>query len=109
MSNTLINDYKNVKFYFMSVNPVNEELAIANGFNITNDEITTFNTKLSLAFHDNYIDVYSQIVNIITDDGVHYDNETNQKIHNIVLQYIKSHVCHHQSIFRYISIDKWYY
>lgn len=90
--NTLINDYKNVKFYFMSVNPVNEELAIANGFNITNDEIMAFNTKLSLAFPDNYIDVYSQIVNnIITDDGVHYDNETNQKIHNIVLQYIKSH------------------
>ncbi|MDD4407227.1 MAG: NlpC/P60 family protein [Bacilli bacterium] len=90
--NTLINNYKNVKFYFMSVNPINEELAIANGFNITNEEIMAFNTKLSSAFTDSYIDVYSQIVNnFSTDDGVHYNNETNQKIHNIVLQFIKSH------------------
>ncbi|MDD4705965.1 MAG: NlpC/P60 family protein [Bacilli bacterium] len=90
--NTLINNYKNVKFYFMSVNPVNEELAIANGYNITNEEIMVFNNKLSSTFPDNYIDVFSQIKdNFNTDDGVHYDNDTNQKIHNLVLQFVKSH------------------
>lgn len=90
--NTLISDYKNVKFYFMSVNPINEELALTNGYNTTNEEIMTFNNKLSSAFPDNYIDVYSQIIdNFNTEDGVHYDNDTNLKIHNIVLQFIKSH------------------
>lgn len=75
----------------MSVNPIDEELATSNGFNITNDEIMAFNTKLSSAFPDNYIDVYSQILdNFTTVDGVHFDNETNLKIHNIILNYIKS-------------------
>lgn len=87
--NTIIPNYKNVNFYFVSVNPVNEELANLNGYNVNNSQIEIFNQKLSSTFV-NYIDVYSQIKDdFVTSDGIHYDGATNERIHNIIVDYIK--------------------
>ena len=89
--NTLINKYENVKIYFMSVNPVIEELALLNNYNITNADIINFNNQLSSSFNEFYIDTYKEIENNInTNDGIHYDDTTNKTIHKVVLNYIKS-------------------
>lgn len=87
----LITMYPNLKIYFLSVNPVNEELAKNNNYSVTNSDIDSFNQKLSDSFKDNYIDSNSQIVNSIkTTDGIHYEAETYKTIHSIVLAFIKS-------------------
>lgn len=87
--NSIIPNYKNVKFYFVSVNPVNEELANLYGYTVNNSQIEIFNQELSSKFV-NYIDVYSQIKdNFVTTDGIHYDAATNERIHKIIVDYIK--------------------
>lgn len=88
---SLISGYQKVKFYFLSINPVNEELTSQNGINITNIQIEAFNTKLSSVFNDNFIDTYSQIKDSFnTTDGINYSDETNKEIHQTVLDFIKS-------------------
>lgn len=89
--NALILKYPKVKFYFMSVNPVDETKEAENGYSVTNTSIGSFNQKLSSTFGDKYIDTYSKITsNFNTSDGLHYDNDTYKKIHDIVIEYIKS-------------------
>ncbi len=88
--NTLISGYSNVKFYFMSVNPINELLAGQNEFYQTTEQIEEFNRKLLDAFGDSYIDTYSDIyAGYQTEDGIHYNGETYKAIHEQVISYIK--------------------
>ncbi len=90
--NILINNYDKVKVYFMSVNPIDEELASQNEYFITNQDIEAFNQKLLSAFSSRYIDVYTEIKDDFeTIDGINYLDITNQKIHQITIDYIKKH------------------
>lgn len=82
-------NYKNVKFYFMSVNPVEED-KLTEG-DITNSKIEEFNSKVSEAFSSYFIDVYKEIKdNFETTDGINYTDATNLKIHDIVTKYIQA-------------------
>lgn len=92
--NSLISEYENVNFFVLSVNPVDENVARSYGSTtVTNNDIKSFNDKLKNAFNDKYIDAYSQIKGqLATQDGLHYEKETNIIIHGIVINYIKKNV-----------------
>lgn len=86
-------EYPNVQFYFLSVNPVDEE--IINKYwpkNIrTNGKIKIFNRKILSMIEDNkfgnfkYCDSYNN-VDFETYDGLHYTSDTNTRI----ISYIKN-------------------
>ena len=58
---------------------------------VKNTTIESFNAKLLAAFGDKYIDCYSKIKSdFVSTDGLHYDPATYKKIHDIVIEYIKS-------------------
>lgn len=87
----LKNNYQNVKFYFMAIGPVDETLAIENGYTITNSQIDDFNLKLKNTFPEEFIDVNSEIKDSFeTNDGVHYLAPTLTKIHEIIVKNIRS-------------------
>jgi lysophospholipase L1-like esterase len=95
--NNLISTYPDIKFYFLSVNPVNDVLIDANGYNAHNDGIKTFNEKLKAAFSDNYIDAFTdnyEAINAsnqtVTIDGLHYISTMYKKIHQIVVSKLKT-------------------
>lgn len=80
----LVNDYPYVKFYFLSVNPIDEEMMdIYYPGNLrTNSEIMYFNkemleftTKYNINYCSSFDSVYFNIP-----DGIHYDHDTNQRI-----------------------------
>jgi len=86
----LMSTYPNVFFYFMAVGPVEEAKASQNGYSVTNDQIQNFNNKLASAFKDKYIDIYTELGSVYgTTDGVHYDGLTYQRIHGIVISFLK--------------------
>lgn len=80
----LVRKYSNVKFYFLSVNPIDEE-AINKGNKRTNEKIELFNTEIHQRMSElnktnvNYCDSYNRL-DFNLPDGLHYDNETDQKI-----------------------------
>ena len=80
----------NNNFYVLSVNPVDESKTVANGYTVTNDDIEAFNKKLADNFPNNYIDSYSSLSNIGTNDGLHYDNETYKTLNGIITSNISS-------------------
>lgn len=80
----LISKYSNNSIYIMSVTPVDESKAGASGYSVTNTAIEAFNKKLSENFSSNYIDIYSNLTNIGTTDGLHYDNDTYKRINSLV-------------------------
>lgn len=86
--NNLISKYPDAVFYIMSVNPVDESKTSSNGYSVTNTQIEEFNNKLKQNFPNNYLDSYSSIGNIGSDDGVHYDSDTYNNLHNIVTENI---------------------
>ena len=71
-------------FYFMSVNPIEPTLCE----NITNEEISGFNSRLSSAFPDTYIDTftYMQMSGVVPIDGIHYSEEDYQLIYEYASQ-----------------------
>jgi len=83
---------KGADVYFVSVNPVNDELHYFN-----NDMVSDFNQKVGRSLEEygvKYIDTYSAILPTIKDrkvssDGMHYDADTYQKIFNMVMSAIK--------------------
>ena len=82
--------WKDQNIILVSVNPVNEQIEASHGYSTKNANIETFNQKLKdgTAGHGNigYCDVYNQIKgNFGTSDGLHYNNETNKQIHNLML------------------------
>lgn len=86
----LIAKYPNTTFYILSINPVDETKASANGYSTTNADIEAFNKKLADNFLNNYIDTYSSLTNIGTTDGLHYDNETYKTLNNLVASNISN-------------------
>ncbi len=87
----LMAKYPNNTFYVMSVNPVDDAKASASGDPARNSDIEEFNNKLKSAFPDKYIDSYNAIKGSInTNDGVHYNTDTNKEINNYVTSSISS-------------------
>ena len=64
--------------WYLSVNPVSERTAAANGYSVRNYMIDAFNQRLIDAFPDRYLDTYSIVMEYGagTWDGVHYDGTT---------------------------------
>lgn len=86
----LISKYSSNSIYIMSVTPVDESKAKASGYSVTNTGIEAFNKKLSENFSSNYIDIYNNLTNVGTSDGLHYDNDTYKTINSLVLSGISS-------------------
>lgn len=89
---TLINQYPDREWYFMSVNPVNEAAASACGYTVNNAMIEAFNQSLMSSFPDRYIDVYSYLLanGFGTGDGIHYDTGTYGNIQDYTLLMINA-------------------
>lgn len=86
----LISKYSSNSIYIMSVTPVDESKAKSSGYSVTNTGIEAFNKKLSENFSSNYIDIYNNLTNVVTSDGLHYDNDTYKKINSLVSSSISS-------------------
>jgi len=87
--NSLKTEYSNVKFYFLSVNPVDEQKARSSGYTITNNQIESFNSKLENALEEEeFINSYSKLDTISTSDGLHYLSNTYFTIHQIVVNHL---------------------
>lgn len=73
-------------FYYLSVNPIDPSVCT----NITNEQISDFNSHLKEAFPDTYIDSYTYLMisEISPFDGVHYTEEAYQMLHDYVLEQI---------------------
>ena len=81
-------DWKDYKVIYMSVNPVDEEKEVENGYSTTNDQIKEFNAymKQHLGTNITYLDTYSSLIDDIsskTADGVHYSTSTSNVIYNM--------------------------
>lgn len=102
-----INDLNNIDLYintinklsdnynmcFLTVNPIDEVKCKDFGYTITNNQIDLFNTKLVENLNSNVIilDTNSHLkqYGFITDDGIHYNNETYLNIYNYIKNYFK--------------------
>ncbi|WP_394924923.1 hypothetical protein [uncultured Robinsoniella sp.] len=82
----LVQSYPDVSFYFMSVNPVNEEKAKG----ITNAQIQNFNGSLQEIFSTRYLDCYNYMIQngFDTVDGLHYTQDTSKDIHQYLMDQI---------------------
>lgn len=90
--NSIISKYPNISFFFLSINPVDEEKEQEYNYSVTNTQIEEFNSKFESTFGEKYINSYSDIKNdFVTTDGLHYNADTYTKIHSIVINYIISH------------------
>ncbi len=91
----LIQDYSNVNFYVLSVNPVRSDIDNYR-YDIKNDQITAFNNGMFVAFSQRYINTYDAVWDELrrrtncTDDGVHYNNGCGieQKVYDTVMNAI---------------------
>ena len=75
------------KIIIMSVNPVDEEKATANGYSVSNDSIKDFNSKMrsGRASKIKYINTFASLKSSMgTSDGVHYDTNTYTRLYNII-------------------------
>lgn len=81
---SLISELSDTDFYFLSVTPVDPEA----GTFISNEQITDFNNHLKEYFPDSYIDGYTYLLSndIVPIDGIHYDKEAYQMLHDFVVQ-----------------------
>lgn len=95
---TLIVQYPQARFYFLSVNPIEAKLAKASGYNtqyVNNSSIETFNNGIRAAFPGAYLDSYQYLLqqglvkNVKagrgTVDGIHYTSSVYWAIYNYVL------------------------
>jgi len=89
---TLTKMFPDVKFYFLSVNPVNENIINEYFKNNkrNNDDIEIFNKKIETFIKSeknnnlNYCDSYNNI-HFNTKDGLHYTKNTNEKIIDYII------------------------
>ena len=74
----MIEAYPDRRIWLLSVNPVNESVARAHGYTVTNAQISAFNEQLKAAIPERYLDCYSYLTEygISTGDGVHYGSDT---------------------------------
>ncbi len=77
----ILDKYDNIRFYLLSVNPVDEEI-IYKSNKRTNDKIEWFNYYLNhylSSYSVKYCDSYHHL-DFQTPDGLHYDDQTTQKV-----------------------------
>lgn len=77
--------------YYVSVNPVDENKHPG----VSNSTIETFNNTLKSALDSNvkWIDTYSSLKgNVVSPDGLHYNNDTYKKIYDTIVQSVASGV-----------------
>lgn len=77
----------NINIYFLTVNPVDEQKEKQYGYTVTNKEIINFNEKLKEnAINYEIIDTYKYLIEsgYETTDGLHYNNETYEKIYEYI-------------------------
>ena len=88
--NALMKEFPDTEFYFLSVNPVDEELSSSKGYSVKNSAIKKFNTKLKSAFGTKYIDTYTYLTKnkFSTIDGIHYTADTYLKLYNYIVEKI---------------------
>lgn len=81
-----MDQYPEKDIYFLSVTPVDNELAASDGYSVQNDQIVAFNDALQEAFPDQYLDLYyyMQVNGFLATDGVHYDGNTYAMIQDYV-------------------------
>ncbi|MCD8023535.1 MAG: hypothetical protein LUF30_11390 [Lachnospiraceae bacterium] len=74
--------YPDTAFYFLSVNPVDDEA----GLYITNAQIEDFNAQIKDAYPDTYLDSYTYLIESEagTIDGIHYSEEVYRMIYLFV-------------------------
>ncbi|MDD2957431.1 MAG: hypothetical protein PHR92_02735 [Lachnospiraceae bacterium] len=87
---SLVKAYPSAKFYFISVNPVDEKVAAAYGYSVKNSAIKAFNKKLKAAFSSRYFSTYNYLLKngYNTADGIHYTSATYQKLYQYILSEI---------------------
>jgi hypothetical protein len=73
-------EYPDTHFYYLSVNPIEPTLCE----NVTNEEISDFNSSLRSAFPDQFIDSFTFLMvnQVTTIDGVHYSEADYQNIYS---------------------------
>lgn len=76
------------QIYYMLVNPVDEAAEEYNGYNVKNENIEFFNENIQLGLDEEIgiIDTNSYLkeVGFETQDGLHYTNETYEKIYSFI-------------------------
>ena len=84
------------KLYYLSVNPIDENKAKANGYNTSwanNINVNNFNAKLKSGLDSKitYLDSnsYLKANGFNTFDGIHYDRPTYLKIRTFILENVK--------------------
>lgn len=84
---SLTKEYPKTHFYFLSVNPIDPAVCK----NITNEEISDFNSHLQQLFPDTYIDsfTYLMINEAVTIDGIHYSGDDYRLIHDFASEKIR--------------------
>ena len=84
---SLVSEFSGTDFYFLSVNPIDPE---ADTF-ISNEQIMDFNNHLKEYFPDSYIDGYTYLMSngIVPIDGIHYDKEAYQMLHDFVIRQLE--------------------
>ncbi len=85
---SLVSELADTDFYFLSVTPVDPSVSTS----ISNEQISDFNSHLKELFPDSYIDGYTYIMNheIMPVDGIHYDKEAYQMLHDFVVQQLEN-------------------
>lgn len=83
---SLLAEYPDTHFYFLSVNPIDPEEC----HNITNEEIADFNAHLKELSPNSYLDSYTQIkaAEIETIDGIHYSQDDYRFIYQYAVEQI---------------------
>ncbi len=83
---SLLEEYADRHFYFLSVNPIDPEQCQ----NITNEEIADFNDHLRRLSPDAYLDSYTLIkaAEIQTIDGIHYSQDDYRFIYDYAVKQI---------------------
>ena len=82
---SLISKYPSNKFYFLSINKVDEEKT---GY--SNVEIEGFNKKMYEAFNGNYIDIFDSINYEDTIDGITLKSEKMKELNSYIVSILKS-------------------
>ena len=83
---SITRQFTDTPFYYLSVNPLSDDADC----NTTNDMIQEFNQTIKKAFPEHYLDCYSYLTEqgFTTVDGLHYDDNTSNMIHNYVVNQI---------------------
>lgn len=81
-------DEKLCQVYYMLVNPVDDAIVQQNGYMLSNAELDEFNEKMRQGLNENVklidANAYLKSYGYNTEDGLHYDMETYQKIYEYI-------------------------